>query len=642
MRNLSLVFLLIIYISSCTVDTAPSLDKEYYHKKSEMFKLLKNKREIDTLLLYLDKFKKENNSIGIIVSCELLEGKYRNTSQFLKSIETQNIGLNEAIRIKDTVAMIQAYNNIGTSFRRMGAYSNASENHFKGIELAENYSDTTDYYANMGKLMNMNGIGNIYLSIGNYNRAKYAFKYVLQDSDQSNDLNLAINYANLGDIYVKTKQYDSAFYFYQKSLHHNQLAKSQLGVGLCHTAFGEIYRLQNDNTKAKGEFTIADRILKDFDTWHWLNTRIELIDNLIDLKEYNTAFSYIEQAEKEALRIDAISHMIRINHLYYRYYKDKNNDKKALKYLEREVISKERASEKEKAGEALNFKMIYDRNKNKKEINEINQANDALKLRNNRIILSLAIFLLIVISTWSIYLSYQRKRLKKLNAKVTESEKIKISFINSVYHEIRTPLNILSGFSDILLNDDIDLTNDEKSKYKLVVAQKTKELTKIIDNLIEISNLDSTTDLLHKEKCNVVKIAEEVLNNYSFSNSKEISLDLNSTISNENHTTNRKYFATLLGILLDNALKFTDVGSITISLSRDGKNNKLIVKVSDTGIGIHEGDSEKIFDKFYKVDKFTDGAGLGLYFAKIIVSKMGGIIYVNPHYTNGTQIVVEL
>ncbi len=292
-----------------------------------MFKLLKNKREIDTLLLYLDKFKKENNSIGIIVSCELLEGKYRNTSQFLKSIETQNIGLNEAIRIKDTVAMIQAYNNIGTSFRRMGAYSNASENHFKGIELAENYSDTTDYYA------------------------------------------------NLGDIYVKTKQYDSAFNFYQKSLHHNQLAKSQLGVGLCHTAFGEIYQLQNDNIKAKGEFTIADRILKDFDTWHWLNTRIELIDNLIDLKEYNTAFSYIEQAEKEAQRIDAISHMIRINHLYYRYYKDKNNDKKALKYLEREVISKERSNEKEKAGEALNFKMIYDRNKNKKEINEINQAN---------------------------------------------------------------------------------------------------------------------------------------------------------------------------------------------------------------------------------------------------------------------------
>ena len=182
----------------------------------------------------------------------------RIASDFSKAIEYHQQSLEAAYALNDTLGIAQALNSIATDFRRIGAYPEASEYHYQALYLSESYSGRDEFTGRKNRVMAINGLGNIYLSFGNLNEAESLFKEALAEEKalQSN-LGQAINYANLGAIFEQRAMYDSAYYYYQRSMEQNVAAESRLGVGLCHIYFGQIHELKEELDKAEEEYRLA-------------------------------------------------------------------------------------------------------------------------------------------------------------------------------------------------------------------------------------------------------------------------------------------------------------------------------------------------------------------------------------------------
>ena len=140
--------------------------------------------------------------------------------------------------------IVQALNNIGTNYRRLAILDEASSYHYQALTYCDQYSGSRnpdDRTARKNRVVSLNGIGNVQLTLGNADEAENAFRQALKgENELGSALGQAINYANLGSILESREMLDSARYYYGKSLEFNEKAKSDLGVSLCHAHFGRL------------------------------------------------------------------------------------------------------------------------------------------------------------------------------------------------------------------------------------------------------------------------------------------------------------------------------------------------------------------------------------------------------------------
>ena len=221
--------------------------------------------------------------------------------------------------------------------------------------------------------------------------------------------------------------------------------------------------------------------------------------------------------------------------------------------------------------------------------------------------------------------------------KAQESEKMKTAFINSMCHEIRTPLNAINGFSNLLLDETIDA--ECKVEFPELIQQNTDLLTRLLNDLLEVSNLSSSVEELPMEKADICSICVQEMDRLQTGEGKaSIHYCLDVDNGDCNIRTNIPYLSQTLAHLLNNANKFSESGEIKLSCHREGE--QLVIKVTDTGIGIPEEKQEWVFDRFTKLDEFKPGAGLGLYICRLIVRRLGGTINIDREYTGGTRFVL--
>jgi signal transduction histidine kinase len=205
--------------------------------------------------------------------------------------------------------------------------------------------------------------------------------------------------------------------------------------------------------------------------------------------------------------------------------------------------------------------------------------------------------------------------------KAQESDKLKSSFLANISHEIRTPLNIIIGFSDMLSQ-----TNDaaERAELNQIIRQNSNVMLKIVNDIVDFSKIETNTLALILTQFNVKDVIESV--ERDLKHAKPELVDLQIEKIEKLIYADKDRFYQIIYNLLDNALKFTGNGKVHLQCIED--NRKLVFKVIDTGIGIPAEEQERIFDRFYKVDKFTPGPGLGLSLSKSIANLMGGDIQV--------------
>jgi|BioPla2DNA2_1021312.scaffolds.fasta_scaffold11340_2 CheY-like chemotaxis protein/nitrogen-specific signal transduction histidine kinase/PAS domain-containing protein len=213
--------------------------------------------------------------------------------------------------------------------------------------------------------------------------------------------------------------------------------------------------------------------------------------------------------------------------------------------------------------------------------------------------------------------------LKKAKEKAEESDRLKSAFLSNMSHEIRTPLNAIVGFSAIMA--DID-DRDERKKFYNIVESSNKRLLALIDEVLDLSKIESGTLEFNYTPVKVNDLCKEiVITHQLYSNLSSLSLELPEEDTCIKADKNR--LTQVISNLVSNAVKFTPKGTITLGYKIIPGRVEFYVR--DTGIGIANDKLDKIFDRFVKVNSFAPGTGLGLSICKTIVECMGGDITVS-------------
>ena len=227
--------------------------------------------------------------------------------------------------------------------------------------------------------------------------------------------------------------------------------------------------------------------------------------------------------------------------------------------------------------------------------------------------------------------------------KAEESDRMKTAFMHSMSHEIRTPLNAVSGFSQVLCNPNFELSDDEKYDMQQRISSNVDQITNLISEMLELSKSESEEAMSESDYQNVLfnDLGRDVLNDFHGKCNPGVELRFDSEMDDDVMIrTNAYRLKVALRHLLDNAVKFTEQGSVSLLQLKQG-NNMLFV-VTDTGVGIKEEDRDRIFETFSKADDFKQGLGLGLSVSQRLVRSMGGNVKLDPAYTAGCRFVISL
>ena len=258
--------------------------------------------DIDSLQSCLRYFERTANELGVILAYKELEVRYREAARFNEAIGCHREGLRLAMQRKDTSEVIQALNNIGTNFRRLGIMDEASNYHYRALSLCERLGDKESYKARKNRTISLSGIGNVYLTLENCEMADSIFRIALEEERTlDSDLGLAMNYANLGSIFEMRGMMDSAFVYYNYSMEHNRAAGSVVGISLCHNHIGRLFEKKGQWDQAIREYRNAyDLMVADNDLYHWLESCLALARVNIYKGDLRMAEAFLEHAEGAA------------------------------------------------------------------------------------------------------------------------------------------------------------------------------------------------------------------------------------------------------------------------------------------------------------------------------------------------------
>lgn len=232
---------------------------------------------------------------------------------------------------------------------------------------------------------------------------------------------------------------------------------------------------------------------------------------------------------------------------------------------------------------------------------------------------------------------------------VTEQEKLEASrreFVANVSHELRTPLTTIKSYTEAL--EDGAMEDPELGpRFVSVIQSQTERMIRLVTDLLHLSRFDSHEAELRKQPTNVMEMLEDVVDRFSFQmQEKEIKPTL--FIANDVDTAwiDRDQIDQVLDNLFSNAMKYTPEGGTIALEARLTEDRQLAISVQDTGIGIPKKDLDRIFERFYRVDKARSrnmgGTGLGLSIAREIVRAHGGTISLQSELGKGTKVTFTL
>ncbi|MCI8375863.1 MAG: GHKL domain-containing protein [Lachnospiraceae bacterium] len=249
-------------------------------------------------------------------------------------------------------------------------------------------------------------------------------------------------------------------------------------------------------------------------------------------------------------------------------------------------------------------------------------------------LLATAILLLLVLSL----VMYFRKYVSAMRA----VENQRREFVSNVTHELRTPLTSIRGFVETLKNGAME-DPDRAERFLDIIDIETERLGNLIDDILLLSEIESKKDIPQKP-CDVNEVIWEVTELLAPKVKPHVRLLFTPDPGVRPFTCNRDRIKQLLINLVDNGLKATEFGAVTISCKSTASH--LILEIADTGIGMEAEQTERIFERFYRVDKGRSrsqgGTGLGLSIVKHIVELYKGAIQVESKPGEGTTFRVEL
>ncbi|MEN8907786.1 MAG: ATP-binding protein [Clostridiales bacterium] len=228
---------------------------------------------------------------------------------------------------------------------------------------------------------------------------------------------------------------------------------------------------------------------------------------------------------------------------------------------------------------------------------------------------------------------------------IKKLEKIRSEFVSNVTHELKTPLTSIKGFIETLRNGAIE-NKSVANKFLEIIDIESERLYTLINDILQLSEIETIKSEIETTNCNLNTIVENVISVLAGTASKKkIKIIYDSKEENTNILVNKDRIKQMLINLVDNAIKYnSENGKIIISTKIDS--GKVILSIKDTGIGIPVEHQNRIFERFYRVDKGRSrnagGTGLGLSIVKHIINLYNGDIKVLSESNKGSEFIIQL
>ena len=227
---------------------------------------------------------------------------------------------------------------------------------------------------------------------------------------------------------------------------------------------------------------------------------------------------------------------------------------------------------------------------------------------------------------------------------IVKLENMRRDFVANVSHELKTPLTSINGFVETLIINE-DLPSDKRNRFLAIIQKESDRLKRLIEDILLLSSIESKNNLV-TENVLLYNIFKEVYEMISYiASSKHIKIYYNFEDENVAIQAYGDYIKQLFLNLIDNAIKYTPEGG-TVIINQFTRNNEITIEVIDNGVGIPKEDQDKIFQRFYRVDKARSrsvgGTGLGLAITKHIVNSLQGNISVESKLGEGSKFIVTI
>lgn len=279
-------------------------------------------------------------------------------------------------------------------------------------------------------------------------------------------------------------------------------------------------------------------------------------------------------------------------------------------------------------------------NVDKLEIANKQMEMDKLKDHNKMLFLfgGMIVLLIICFSLGYLVFTIHRfgRQLKAAKEKAEEADRLKSAFLANMNHEIRTPLNAISGFSQLLAEED---DRELRAEYSEIVQSNNELLQRLIADVLDISKIESDTVSFQFAYCDLSAVMKGIYNVILLRMSEGVELQL-MDCDELSFYTDRNRFMQIMTNLLTNAIKHTEKGFIRFGYSVTESEVRFFVR--DSGEGIPEEQLERIFSRFVQLNEWTKGVGLGLAISKGLIQKMGGTISVESEVGVGSVFYVTL
>ena len=649
--NPRIIYILLLLVAlcntSCSSFCSSKTELTSSHLSALKSQVHRYKGQVDSLMLLSADFSAEDNTYGVMLVHDELGQHYRKAGDFPKAIAHHQEQVKLALDLGDTIQMVRALNNIGTNYRRMGVLDEASTHHFRALSLTEQFSDKSTKQALKNRVISLNGIGNVYLTLDNRHAADSVFRLALKgEHDLGSALGQAINYANIGALFESDGLIDSARYYYEQSLKYNIEAKSAVGISLCHGYFGRLYEREKNWTAALSEYRKAyETKAGKIDDWHWMESCIAMARIYMEMgghENLHQARRYMSKALATASKLQSWEHLSEAHSLLYRWYLLQANHAQALNHYVESRQFADSVANAEQKNRVQNLRFQYQQSRKQREI-DLLQANYEKERQSKT--MYVYIFLIIILFAallvgFLVYAIRVRERQRQIMQSV---EKMRRNFYTNITHEFRTPLTVILGFSRML--EEKRLAEGESLEHiGAMISRQGNHLLTLINQLLDISKIRSEVGASEWYRGDVVPYVEMICDSHQVLASLR-DIDLQCVVEKESVMMDfaPEYLEKLMTNLLSNSLKFTNNGGqIYVSLSSEGEFLKIVV--SDTGQGIDKQRLPHIFDPFYQCDQSHSsvGTGIGLSLVKQIIDSMHGRIHVESAVGVGTVFTIHL
>ena len=257
---------------------------------------------------------------------------------------------------------------------------------------------------------------------------------------------------------------------------------------------------------------------------------------------------------------------------------------------------------------------------------------------------TIVLLILLLLAMSYIYNSRRRhmKQLERAYQHALESDKMKAAFIQNISHEIRTPLNIINGYAQVLSSPDFDLSASERKDIAQTMMKNTNDITSLVNETLELSSTETGVIAEKKDKVQLHRLIGDEMHKFQKHTGNKLQMNYHSSLASDYELmTSEVLLRRIINTLIDNAIKNTPEGSITVSTSV--ANKVLTINIEDTGTGIPEGEEEHIFERFVKLDDFKKGLGLGLPLCRALCRRLEGNVVLDKSYQGpGARFVVTL